>query len=149
LRHGQAIDNTYWGAKAGNVMADPGPRLQAYIATPQAKVRVLRDVCVDNQNLTRPRSNLRTVEHQTAVAQTEEPDLRARRRNSTGQGIHSKMLLAQIGGKGWVIVGSLNGGAVSTKLNRKMALLVGSDKVYDYLADTCSPPNSSTNRPPL
>ena len=59
----------------------------------------------------------------------------ARRRNPTGQGIHNKMVLAQIGGQGWAVVGSLNGGEVSAKLNREMALLVGSDKVYTYLAD--------------
>ena len=58
-----------------------------------------------------------------------------RRRNSTGQGIHNKMVLAQIGGQGWVVVGSLNGGEVSAKLNREMALLVGSDEVHNYLAD--------------
>jgi hypothetical protein len=36
---------------------------------------------------------------------------------------------------GWAIAGSLNGGEVSAKLNREMALLVGSDEVYSYLAD--------------
>ena len=84
---------------------------------------------------TSPRSNLRTVEYLTAVAQAEGLDLQARRRNPTGQGIHNKMVLAQIGGQGWVVVGSLNGGEVSAKLNREMALLVGSDEVYAYLAD--------------
>ena len=37
--------------------------------------------------------------------------------------------------RGWIIAGSLNGGEVSAKLNREMALLVGSDEVYGYLAD--------------
>ncbi len=32
-------------------------------------------------------------------------------------------------------MGSLNGGEVSAKLNREMALLVGSDATYVYLAD--------------
>jgi H+/Cl- antiporter ClcA len=40
----------------------------------------------------------------------------------------------QIGGQGWEIAGSLNGGEVSAKSNREMALLVGSNEVYDYLA---------------
>ena len=35
----------------------------------------------------------------------------------------------------WTIVGTLNGGEVSAKPNREMALLVGSDEVYAYLAD--------------
>jgi len=61
--------------------------------------------------------------------------MQAQRRNPTGQGIHNKLVLAQIGGKGWAVLGSLNGDEVSAKLNREMALLVGSDEVYAYLAD--------------
>ena len=38
-------------------------------------------------------------------------------------------------GKGWVVVGSLNGGEVSAKLDREMALKVASDEAYSYLAD--------------
>jgi cardiolipin synthase len=112
--------------------ADPNPRLQAYVdaARRGAKVRVLLDAYFDNQDLTSPHS-LRTVEHLTAVAQAEGLDLQARRRNPTDQDIHNKMVLAQIGGRGWAIV-------VSAKLNREMALLVGSDEVYAYLADACS-----------
>ncbi len=32
-------------------------------------------------------------------------------------------------------IGGLNGGEVSAKLNRELALLVGSDEAYAYLAD--------------
>jgi cardiolipin synthase A/B len=133
----QVYENLYWGAENSSVAADPNPRLQAYIAAARrgATVRVLLDAFFDNQDLNSPRSNLRTVEYLTAVAQAEGLDLQARRRNPTGQGIHNKMVLVQIGGKGWTIVGSLNGGEVSAKLNREMALLVGSDEVYNYLAD--------------
>ena len=98
-------------------------------------MRVLLDAFFDNQDLNSPRSNLRTVEYLTSVAQTEGLDLQARRRNPTGQGIHNKMVLAQISGQGWVVVGTLNGGEVSAKLNREMALLVESDEVHNYLAD--------------
>ena len=45
------------------------------------------------------------------------------------------MPLAQIGGRGWVVVGSLIGGEVSAKLNRETCLLVASDEAYRYLAD--------------
>ena len=133
----QLYENLYWGAEASNLAADPNPRLLAYIAAARrgAKVRVLLDAYFDNQDLKIPRSNLRTVEYLTAVAQAEGLDLQARRGNPTGQGIHNKMVLAQIGGQGWAVVGSLNGGEVSAKLNREMALLVGSDEVYTYLAD--------------
>ena len=133
----QLYENLYWGAESSNITADPNPRLQAYIAAARrgAKVRILLDAYFDNQDLTSPRSNLRTVEYLTSVAQAEGLDLQAQRRNPTGEGIHNKMVLAQIGGKGWAVVGSLNGGEVSAKLNREMALLVGSDEVYNYLAD--------------
>ena len=130
-------ENLYWGAESSNIAADSNPRLQANFAATRrgAKVRVLLDAFFDNQDLNSPRSNLRTVEYLTSVAQTEGLDLQARRRNPTGQGIHNKMVLAQISGQGWVVVGSLNGGEVSAKLNREMALLVGSDEVFSYLAD--------------
>jgi cardiolipin synthase len=130
-------EHAWWGAEASNVAADPNPRLEAYIAAARhgARVRVLLDAFFDNQDLTSPRSNLRTVEYLTAVARAEGFDLQARRRNPTGLGIHNKMVLAQIGGQGWAVIGSLNGGEVSAKLNREMALLVGSDEVYSYLAD--------------
>ncbi|PKO22108.1 MAG: hypothetical protein CVU38_11095 [Chloroflexi bacterium HGW-Chloroflexi-1] len=62
-------------------------------------------------------------------------DLDARRRNPTGAGIHNKLVLAQIAGQGWVIVGSLNGGEVSARLNREMALKVASTEAYNYLAE--------------
>ena len=98
----QLYENLTGAPKASNVAADPNPRLQAYInaARRGAKVRVLLDAYFDNQDLDSPRSNLRTVEYLTAVAQAEGLDLQARRRNPTGQGIHNKMVLAQIGGQG-------------------------------------------------
>ena len=130
-------EQLFWGPSNSNVDADPKPRLQAYIAAARrgATVRVLLDAFFDNQDLDTPRSNLRTVEYLTALAQAEGLDLQAARRNPAGEGIHNKMVLAQIAGHGWVIVGSLNGGEVSAKLNREMALLVGSDAAYAYLAD--------------
>ena len=133
----QVYEQTYWGAESSNVSADPNPRLFAYIAAARrgATVRVLLDAYFDNQDLDSPRSNLRTVEYLKAIALAEGLDLDARRRNPTGEGIHNKMALAQISGKGWAVVGSLNGGEVSAKQNREMALLVGSDEVYGYLAD--------------
>jgi hypothetical protein len=95
-------ENTYGGAESSNITADPHPRLQAYIAAARrgAKVRVLLDAYFDIQDLNSPRSNLRTVEYLTAVAQAEGLDLQAQRHNPTGQGIHNKMALAQIGGQG-------------------------------------------------
>lgn len=133
----QLYENTYWGGQNSNAATDPNPRLLAYIAAGRrgATVRVLLDAYFDNQDLNSPRSNLRTVEYLKAVAQAEGLDLDARRRNPTGEGIHNKMVLAQIGGQGWVVVGSLNGGEVSAKLNREMVLKVASTEAYNYLAE--------------
>jgi len=133
----QLYENLYWGAESSNVVDDPNPRLEAYLAAARrgATVRVLLDAYFDNQDLNSPRSNLRTVEYLNALAATEGLDLQARRRNPTGLGIHNKTVLAQIGGKGWVIAGSLNGGEVSAKLNRELALKVASDAAYAYLAE--------------
>ncbi len=130
----QMYEQLYWGAEGSTIAADPNPRLEAYLAAARrgARVRVLLDTYFDDLNS--PRSNLRTVEFLNAIAQSEGLDLEARRRNPTGQGIHNKMVLAQIGGQGWAMVGSLNGGEVSAKLNREMSLLVSSDEVYQYLA---------------
>ncbi len=130
----QLYEQTWWGAESSNVTDDPNPRLEAVIAAARrgATVRVLLDSFFDD--LASPRSNLRTVEYLSYVAQAEGLDLQARRGNPTGQGIHNKLVLAQIGGQGWVVAGSLNGGEVSAKLNREVALLVGSDEVYEYLA---------------
>lgn len=131
----QLYEHTWWGAEASNVMDDPNPRLEAYLAAARrgAQVRVLLDAYFDD--LSSPRSNQRTVEYLHALAGVEGLDLQARRRNPTGQGVHNKMILAQVGGRGWVIVGSLNGGEVSAKLNREMALKVASDAAYAYLAE--------------
>ena len=101
-----------------------------------AKVRVLLDAFFDNQDLTSPRKQPTDGgDTASAAAQAEGIDLQARRGNPTGLGIHNKMAPAQIGGKGWAIVGSPQPRQVSAKLNREMALLVGSDEVYRYLAD--------------
>lgn len=130
----QMYEHLYWGATDSNMEADPNPRLQAYLAAARrgATVRVLLDSFFDD--LKSPRSNLRTVEYLNAMARAEGLDLEARRRNPTGQGIHNKLVLARIGGQGWVVAGSLNGGEVSAKLNREVVLLAGSNEAYEHLA---------------
>jgi len=131
----QLQEPLYWGPETGSVTTDPNPRLDAYIEAARrgARVRVLLDGFFDD--LSSPRSNLRTVEYLNAMAQAEGLDLEARRGNPTGAGIHNKMILAEIGGKGWVMAGSLNGGEASAKLNRELSLLVSSDAAAAYLAD--------------
>ncbi len=133
----EALDEpSFWGPSDSDPVRDPNPRLEAYIRAARrgATVRVLLDAFFDNQDLGSPRSNLRTVEYLRALARVEGLDLEARRGNPTGRGIHNKMLLARVAGAGWVMAGSLNGGELSSKLNREVSLLVRSDAACDYLA---------------
>ena len=134
---GQLYEHTYWGPEDSSVEIDPNPRLLATIGAARrgATVRVLLDSYRDNANLDSPRNNLRTVEYLRALARLEGLDLDARRANPAGEGIHNKMVLARIGGQGWIVAGSLNGGEVSAKLNREMSLRVASNEGFEYLAD--------------
>src|SRR5690606_5456903 len=54
--------------------------------------------------------------------------------NPAGLGIHNKMILVEIDGRGWIHVGSLNGTEQSAKGNREVALQVQSDGAYAWLA---------------
>jgi hypothetical protein len=130
----QLQEPPFWGPSDATVASDPNPRLEAYIAAARrgARVRVLLDAFFDDLSSTR--SNLRTQEYVAAVARAEGLDIEARRGNPTGLGLHNKMILAQILGRGWVMAGSLNGGEASSKVNREVSLIVGSDEAYAYLA---------------
>jgi cardiolipin synthase len=111
----------------GNV----NPRLKACMAAARAgaTVRLLLDSRYDDG------SNQATADYINGLAQSEALDLEARLGNPTGEGIHNKMVLAWIGGQGWVHVGSINGSEASSKVNRELALQVQSDEAYDFLKD--------------
>ena len=81
------------------------------------------------------RSNLRTEEYLTSVSRAEGLDLQVSHANPTGLGLHNKMVLAEIGGRGWSMIGSLNGGEASAKVNREVSVIVQSDELYRYLAE--------------
>jgi hypothetical protein len=53
-------------------------------------------------------------------------------------GIHNKMVLAEINGRGYVHVGSINGTEQASKGNRELALQVQSDEAYALLAEMFS-----------
>jgi hypothetical protein len=78
--------------------------------------------------------NAATCAYVTQVAGREGLRLRCRTGNPTGLGIHNKMVLARIDGRGTIHVGSINGTEVSHKGNRELALQVQSDGAYTYLA---------------
>ncbi len=131
----QLQERAHWGVAGSDPLSDPNPRLEAYLAAARrgARVRLLLDSYfpADNPQL----GNSETCDYVNGVARTERLDLECRVGNPTGLGIHNKMILAEIGGKGWVHTGSLNGTELSAKGNREVALQVQSNGAYALLAE--------------
>ena len=98
-------------------------------SAPGAQVRLLLDSFFDEEDGLR--SNRATAEYVRAVAAAEGLNLDVRLGNPTLGGIHAKVVLLGVGGGRWTAVGSLNGGEVSTKLNREVVLLVDAPLVFD------------------
>lgn len=127
----QLVERPYWG-QAGEQA--PNLRLDALInaARRGAMVRLLLDSYFDDGD---DLSNKATCELVRQVAWEERIDLHCQIANPAGLGIHNKMFLMHIGGKGYVHVGSINGTEQSNKGNRELALQVQSDEAYAYLAE--------------
>ncbi len=130
----QLSERPYWGATNSNPTADPNPRLEAYIAAARrgAHVAIMLDSFFDEP--TSAVSNRATCDYVNATARLELLRLHCVLANPTGLGIHNKMILAYIDGRGYVHTGSINGTELSSKGNREMALQVQSDAAYHYLA---------------
>ncbi|MCP4362139.1 MAG: hypothetical protein GY796_29375 [Chloroflexi bacterium] len=129
----QLNERPYWGATTSNPVDDPNLRLEAYIAAARrgASVRLLLDSYFDFGDAT---SNTATCLYVNDIAQTEQLDLVCKTSNPTGLGIHNKMVLVQVNGRGVIHIGSINGTEQSNKANRELALQVQSDTAYNYLA---------------
>ncbi len=108
----------------------PNLHLQALVdaARRGARVRILLDDFFYRE------LNSQTVSYLNQIAREEGLDLQAKLASPMGMGIHNKMVLARVGGRGYVWIGSMNGSEVSFKVNREIGLLVESDQAYDYLA---------------
>jgi hypothetical protein len=126
----QFYEYAHWGPSDGTPETDPNPRLEAYLAAARrgATVRILLDRYFDLEG-----ENAATVAYLQGVARAEGLDMQARLGDPTQLGLHNKMVLASIGGRGYVHTGSLNGGKSSAKINRELALQVQSNEAYDYL----------------
>jgi uncharacterized repeat protein (TIGR01451 family) len=122
----QLYEHLFWG---DGTAEDSNPRLDAYIEAARrgATVHILLDSRTDDGH------NRETADYVNGIASDEGLDLEARLGNPTGEGIHNKMVLAQIGGQGHVHVGSINGSEASNKVNRELALQVQSNQVYEFL----------------
>lgn len=130
----QLTERVHWGAAGAGPETDPNPRLQAYIdaARRGAVVRILLDSHFDADD--EPLSNAATCAYVKQIAAMEGLRITCALANPTGLGIHNKMVLLQLGGKGWLHAGSWNGTEQATKGNREVALQVQSDAAYEYLA---------------
>jgi len=130
----QLNERPHWGATSSNPLDDPNPRLEAYLAAARrgAAVWLLLDAYFDSR--TNPVSNYATCQQVNALAQAERLNLYCSLGNPAGLGIHNKMVLAEIDGRGYIHAGSLNGSENSHKANRELALQVQSDAAYAYLA---------------
>ncbi len=130
----QLDERPYWGPSSSNATDDPSLRTEAYIAAARrgASVQILLDSLFDDGGVT---SNTATCAYVNGIARAELLDLACKTGNPTGLGIHNKMVLVQIGGQGYLHVGSINGSEQSSKGNRELALQVQSNDAYAYLAD--------------
>jgi hypothetical protein len=82
-----------------------------------------------------PTSNKATCSAVKELVRVESLRLECALGNPAGLGIHNKMVLVQVNGRGFIHVGSLNGTEQSSKGNRELALQVQSDGAYALLAD--------------
>jgi len=135
IRWLQLYEHKYWGDTYSNPVADPNPRLAGLIAAAQrgARVRLLLDSYFDDPNA--DRSNRATVDYLRLAAQSHGVDMQAIAGNPAGAGIHAKAGALAVGNARWVLVGSLNGGEVSHKINREVSLLVNAPPLYDRLVE--------------
>jgi hypothetical protein len=68
------------------------------------------------------------------IARQERLALACARNNPAGLGIHNKMVLVWLNGRGYIHVGSINGTEQANKGNRELSLQVQSDAAYALLA---------------
>ena len=122
-----------WGKSSATVQEDPNVYLEHLIdaARRGARVRLLLDSFFDSPSSRM--SNRATVDYVETVASDEGLDLSARLGNPAWHGLHGKMVLARISGKGWIAAGSLNGSEVSCKDNREVVLIAQSDQGFAFL----------------
>lgn len=128
----QMYEYVDWGVDPAD---DPNLRLEAYVAAARrgAKVRILLNMgTFGGPSFGTP--NTATVAYVGQIARDEGLDLQIALGDPTQYGIHNKMVLVWLDGEGgYAHIGSINGSEGSNKVNREMAIQVGSDEVYAYL----------------
>lgn len=131
----QLSERPFWGPSTSNPVDDPNPRLEAYLnaARRGAIVRILLDEFFDDESSAV--SNRETCSYVKSTARSEGLDLDCALANPAGLGIHNKMVLVAVNGRGYLHVGSINGTEQSSKGNRELALQVQSNEAYTLLAE--------------
>lgn len=135
IRWVQLYEHKYWGDTFSNPVADPNPRLVWLTGAAErgATVRLLLDEYFDDFD--DDRGNRATAAYVQAIAQANGLGMAAVTGNPAGAGIHAKAAALAIGGERWLLVGSLNGGEVSHKLNREVSLLLHAPPLYARLVE--------------
>ncbi len=130
----ELIERSHWGPSESDFKIDPNPRLEAIISAARrgASVFVLLDAFFADES--DPSSNFGTCRYLGQIANLEDLKLYCQVANPTGLGIHNKMILALVKGKGHSFIGSINGTELSHKGNREIALLIQSEELYSRLA---------------
>ncbi len=103
----QLAEDPHWGPGSSGRAQDPNPRLEAMIAAAQrgAKVLLLLDGFYDFDG-----ENKETCNFLNQIAKQDQLDLACMLANPAGEGIHNKMILFKINGKGYVHIGSITSG---------------------------------------
>jgi hypothetical protein len=129
----QLQEPPHWGPTLGTPTSDPNVFLEVLIAAALrgARVRILMDSYFDEGDNA---ATVAYIESLRAASPTLRADLQARLGNPTALGIHNKMLLASIAGRGYAHIGSLNHGELAAKGNRELAVQVESQGLYAELA---------------
>ncbi len=131
----QLNERPYWGASTSNPIDDPNPRLEAYIdaARRGTAVRIMLDGYF--QPYSNPNGNGATCSYINRLRSQEQLNIECTLENPVGLGIHNKMVLVEIDGRGYAHIGSLNGTEQSSKGNREIALQFQSNEAFSFLAD--------------
>ncbi len=129
----QQYERPHWGY---GERRRSNPRLDAYLEAARrgAHVRILL-----SGNRAAPKSEA-TRDMLNAAALEENIDIEVRlgwlpRTPSRRDPIHNKMLLARIGDEHWSHVGSANGSATASLMNREVGLSVRSDGLHEHLLE--------------
>ncbi|MGH2536038.1 MAG: lamin tail domain-containing protein [Candidatus Promineifilaceae bacterium] len=130
----QLSEPSHWGEPDSTPEADPNPRLEALLeaAGRGASVRILLDDYFDDPAAAM--SNAATCGRVNEIAAAGRLDLACVLGDPAGLGLDNKMLLAEIGGIGYVHVGSLSGAEAASKANRELALQIESNDLYAVLS---------------